>query len=167
MMQAAITICLVPGQYDFGITAPCVRRFAPAAAPYRESGLAHYPIFGIVDALAQISLFVKLKLASCARPGNRAGFSVGHRRSIRIQPAGFAADDCLQPCGRCMAPAPSRSNPLLPDCIFNGPCLEAMHFCLVVAMRSTAFRQALPVFFPVLNRENRVDCTPAVPPVPM
>jgi hypothetical protein len=79
---------------------------------------------GLVDALRKISLLVKLKLANCARPGNRAGLSAEHRKSIEIEPAGFAEPEhFLQPSGRCMAPAPSRSRSIVSGLYFQWPAL--------------------------------------------
>jgi hypothetical protein len=37
---------------------------------------AHHRGAKVIDAFAQIRLFRKLKLESCARPGNRAGFLI-------------------------------------------------------------------------------------------
>jgi hypothetical protein len=110
----------------------CSRKPGGNVPGYRAIGDRNLADF-LIDATLQISLFTKLKLAICARAGDRAGLSAEHRRSIEILPVTLAEQErLLQPCGRRMALTPSRRRSPVSRLYFQELQRSgAMHFCLI------------------------------------
>jgi hypothetical protein len=111
--------CLRKQACSFGHHLHFARSVASMARPVRLVHLA-------LDARAQISAFVKLKLRICARPEPRAGFFAWSRNELKFP--GSAEEYRLEPCAVCMAPRPF------------GPDAASSHCCLQCRQpRSHAF----------------------------